>query len=83
MHFPTFLQTLVLGVLGSILLGGLFNIPDGGAVVAIAFVGSIIVNLLMGEKRLKSSQKRYFSPILHRKTNDEKESSCFKAVSVL
>lgn len=83
MHFPTFLQTLVLGVLGSILLGGLFNMPDGGAFVAIAFVGSIIVNLLMGEKRLRSSRKRYFSPILHRKTNDEKESSCFKAVSVL
>ena len=83
MHFPTFLQTLVLGVLGSILLGGLFNMPDGGAVVAIAFVGSIIVNLLIEKKRLKSSRKRYFSPILHRKTNDEKESSCFKAVSVL
>ena len=83
MHFTTFLQTLVLGALGSILLGGLFNMPDGGAVVAIAFVGSSIVNLLMGKKRLKSSRKRYFPPILHRKTNDEKESSCFKAVSVL
>ena len=57
MHFPTFLQTLVLGVLGSILLGGLFNIPDGGAVVAIAFVGSIIVNLLMEKKRLKMKKK--------------------------
>ena len=57
--------------------------PDGGAFVAIAFVWSIIIKLLMWEKRLKSSRKRYFSPILHRKTNDEKESSCFKAVSVL
>ena len=53
MHFPTFLQTLVLGVLGSILLGGLFNMPDGRAVVAIAFVGSIIVNLLMEKKKTK------------------------------
>lgn len=43
MDFETFFITLFLGVLGTVILGNLLNIPDAGAIVSIAFVGGCIV----------------------------------------
>jgi hypothetical protein len=43
MDFKTFFITLFFGVLGTVILGNLLNIPDAGAIVSIAFVGGCIV----------------------------------------
>lgn len=46
MDLKTFCIAIVLGALGTIIIGGLLNFPDAGAIIAIAFVGSRIVRLL-------------------------------------
>ena len=44
MDIKTVLGALLFGFLGSQFLGGLLNMPDGGAILAIAFIGGRIVN---------------------------------------
>ncbi len=46
MDFKTFIIAIVLGALGTVVIGGLLNFPDAGAIIAIAFVGGRIVGLL-------------------------------------
>ena len=43
MDIRTFVVTLIIGFLGTGLLGELLNWPDAGAVLAIAFVGARII----------------------------------------
>ena len=38
--------TFVLGIIGTYILGGMLNLPDGGAVVAIAVMGTFVLNAI-------------------------------------
>ena len=49
MDFKTFGIAIILGALGTIIIGGLLNIPDAGAIIAIAFVGGRIAGLRKGK----------------------------------
>ena len=51
MKARTFIFAILLGIIGAIILDGMLNIPDGGSVVAIAYIGSEIVGVLLDEKR--------------------------------
>ena len=46
MDFKNFGIAIILGTVGTIVIGGLLNFPDAGAILAIAFVGGRMVGLL-------------------------------------
>ena len=46
MDIFTVLISLCLGFAGTLIFGGLLNIPDAGAIIAIAFIGGRIIYLL-------------------------------------
>lgn len=43
MDFKTAVITVIVGVLGTMLVGSILNFPDMGAILAIAFVGGRII----------------------------------------
>ena len=55
MDIFTVLISLCLGFAGTLIFGGLLNIPDAGAIIAIAFIGGRIIYLL--EKKQPESRK--------------------------
>lgn len=57
MDMKTFGIAIVLGFVVSMILGGLLNFPDAGAIVAIAFVGGRIVGVCR-EKEDDDKQKK-------------------------
>jgi uncharacterized protein YcfJ len=52
MDIKTVLGALLFGLLGSQFLGGLLNMPDGGAILAIAFIGGRIVSEIRDKKQV-------------------------------
>ncbi len=55
MDIFTVLISLCLGFAGTLIFGGLLNIPDAGAIIAIAFIGGRIIYLL--EKNNRNPEK--------------------------
>ena len=55
MDIFTVLISLCLGFAGTLIFGGLLNIPDAGATIAIAFIGGRIIYLL--EKNNRNPEK--------------------------
>ena len=58
MDLQTVIGALVLGFIGTILLGGVLNITDGGAILAIAFVGGRIVGAIHNNKKVDSNGRQ-------------------------
>lgn len=54
MDILTVIITLCFGYAGTVIFGNLLNMPDAGAIIAIAFIGGRIVFLL---KNNQSSEK--------------------------
>ena len=48
--WKTAFTAALLGFLGAYLIGGYLNMPDAGAIVAIAYVGGLSLALLQPEK---------------------------------
>lgn len=50
MNYKVFIITLVLGYMGTIIIGNMLNIPDAGSILSIAFIGSHIIKRIDDEK---------------------------------
>lgn len=50
MDIVTVVVAIIFGYLGTVIFGNLLNLPDAGAIIAIAFVGGRIVHAIHQEQ---------------------------------